>query len=249
MYSKNDCLGGNLFIYSSVNGGFRLVKGGRFKHGMMSGFFSSIANSGLKSMGNVSSGLYGLVGAVTGGTAEALGGGKFANGAVTGAFVGMFNHGFHRSPVLTKERKERIAKQFSSKISSAAKDANEYNSGNARDYLGFETRQTECITNFNLDGIESDTRFLKDFNVSISIVDDSGETIYLNAVARISNSKGDITANIGYEFRSSGNWNSEGNINSGWTVEILNKHNISFIQISFSDRNSFKSFNSYIDGN
>lgn len=30
--------------------------------------------------------------AAIGGTAEALGGGKFANGAITGAYVMMFNH-------------------------------------------------------------------------------------------------------------------------------------------------------------
>lgn len=33
-----------------------------------------------------------IVGATLGGTAEALGGGKFANGAITGAFVVLFNH-------------------------------------------------------------------------------------------------------------------------------------------------------------
>jgi ABC-type xylose transport system permease subunit len=33
-----------------------------------------------------------ILSAVIGGTAEALGGGKFANGAVTGAYVMMFNH-------------------------------------------------------------------------------------------------------------------------------------------------------------
>lgn len=32
------------------------------------------------------------IAAVIGGTAEALGGGKFANGAVTGAYVMMLNH-------------------------------------------------------------------------------------------------------------------------------------------------------------
>ena len=35
------------------------------------------------------------IAAVIGGTAEALGGGKFANGAVTGAFVEMYNHLMH----------------------------------------------------------------------------------------------------------------------------------------------------------
>ncbi|MCK9271840.1 MAG: hypothetical protein M0P50_15500, partial [Bacteroidales bacterium] len=33
-----------------------------------------------------------IMAAALGGTAEALGGGKFANGAVTGAYVMMFNH-------------------------------------------------------------------------------------------------------------------------------------------------------------
>lgn len=37
------------------------------------------------------------MGAAIGGTAEALGGGKFANGAVTGAFVALFNHAMHQS--------------------------------------------------------------------------------------------------------------------------------------------------------
>ncbi len=60
---------------------------------------SSVALSsvGLGSGGRSSSvGLYTVVGAVSGGTAEALGGGKFANGAVTGAFVGMFNEAMHQ---------------------------------------------------------------------------------------------------------------------------------------------------------
>jgi len=37
----------------------------------------------------------GLMQAHVGGTAEALGGGKFANGAVTGAYVMMLNHLIH----------------------------------------------------------------------------------------------------------------------------------------------------------
>ena len=44
-----------------------------------------------------------LIAAAIGGTAEKLGGGKFANGAVTGAYVRMFNHmGAHGE---NKERK------------------------------------------------------------------------------------------------------------------------------------------------
>jgi hypothetical protein len=42
--------------------------------------------------GNMSLGAKVTMSAVIGGTAEKLGGGKFANGAVTGAYVMMFNH-------------------------------------------------------------------------------------------------------------------------------------------------------------
>jgi hypothetical protein len=55
--------------------------------------------------------------AVIGGTAEALGGGKFANGAVTGAFVMAFNHLMEpqtrpgRSP-LTKEQLEVLKEKI-----------------------------------------------------------------------------------------------------------------------------------------
>jgi hypothetical protein len=42
--------------------------------------------------GNMSTGAQVTMSAVIGGTAEKLGGGKFANGAVTGAYVMMFNH-------------------------------------------------------------------------------------------------------------------------------------------------------------
>jgi hypothetical protein len=41
---------------------------------------------------NMSTGTQVAMSAVIGGTAEKLGGGKFANGAVTGAYVTMFNH-------------------------------------------------------------------------------------------------------------------------------------------------------------
>jgi hypothetical protein len=41
--------------------------------------------------------------AVIGGTAEKLGGGKFANGAVTGAYVMMFNHLMHGENIVSNE--------------------------------------------------------------------------------------------------------------------------------------------------
>jgi RHS repeat-associated protein len=89
----------NLLIRSSahaaLNGGMRLIQGGRVELGLMSAFFSSMAMGGAGMVNNMSSLGYMIIGAAVGGTAEALGGGKFANGAITGAFVGLFNHGLH----------------------------------------------------------------------------------------------------------------------------------------------------------
>mgnify|MGYP007049774142 CR=1 FL=1 len=46
--------------------------------------------------GNMTIGDKVILSAVIGGTAEALGGGKFANGAVTGAYVYLLNHAAHK---------------------------------------------------------------------------------------------------------------------------------------------------------
>jgi len=78
-------------------GGMHLIQGGRFEHGFLAGFCSSFA---LELTSNVNMGSVGsmVFGAAIGGTAEALGGGKFANGAITGAYVGLFNHAMHQEP-------------------------------------------------------------------------------------------------------------------------------------------------------
>jgi len=70
------------------------LQGGRFELGFISAFTSSLALSYTTGKSNDPLAIMGI-GAAIGGTAEALGGGKFANGAVTGAFVGLFNHGMH----------------------------------------------------------------------------------------------------------------------------------------------------------
>jgi hypothetical protein len=71
----------------------RFAQGGKFEHGFMSGFVSSLGGSFIQANSrNMSTGAQVAMSAVIGGTAEKLGGGKFANGAVTGAYVMMFNH-------------------------------------------------------------------------------------------------------------------------------------------------------------
>ena len=71
----------------------------------------------------MSSGLSIAVGATLGGTAEALGGGKFANGAITGAFVVLFNHLAHQDNnqsegdwPTTKELERDFAESFKENV-------------------------------------------------------------------------------------------------------------------------------------
>jgi len=80
--------------HGAFTGGMRYAQGGKFEHGFMSGFVSSLGGSATNNT-TMSVGARVTISAVTGGTAEKLGGGKFANGAVTGAYVMMFNHLMH----------------------------------------------------------------------------------------------------------------------------------------------------------
>ena len=74
----------------------RLAQGGKFHHGFLSGFVSSLGGSYMdKNRGDMTVIEKIAISAAIGGTAEALGGGKFANGAVTGAFVYLLNHLAH----------------------------------------------------------------------------------------------------------------------------------------------------------
>ncbi|HNX89024.1 MAG TPA: hypothetical protein PKH58_08085 [Paludibacteraceae bacterium] len=59
----------------------------------MAGGFSSLSGSATAGIDNYAAEV--VIGTVAGGTAAEIGGGKFANGAVTGAFTVMYNHLMH----------------------------------------------------------------------------------------------------------------------------------------------------------
>jgi hypothetical protein len=68
-----------------VQGFATMAQGGRFEHGFLAGMMGKIG------------GHFGLVGSiVAAGTISEISGGKFMNGAVSGAFVYLFNEGFHK---------------------------------------------------------------------------------------------------------------------------------------------------------
>lgn len=77
--------------HATFNGLVSIAQGGNFVHGFAAGFVSSFGGS-VFSLVKMSIGVQVFAGAVLGGTASVLAGGKFANGAITGAFIVLFNH-------------------------------------------------------------------------------------------------------------------------------------------------------------
>jgi RHS repeat-associated protein len=78
-----------------AQGGLTEAQGGEFRHGFYAGFASSAVGGPLQEA--MPDTVFGrtAAAAVVGGTASALGGGKFANGAVSGAFTHLFNNEAH----------------------------------------------------------------------------------------------------------------------------------------------------------
>ncbi|MCD4695363.1 MAG: hypothetical protein K8S16_03895 [Bacteroidales bacterium] len=80
-------------MHRALHGGIRAAQAGKFIHNFLSGAIGSLSGS-LTGPGTPKDTQV-LIAAALSGTAEALGGGKFANGAITGAFVVLFNHLMH----------------------------------------------------------------------------------------------------------------------------------------------------------
>jgi hypothetical protein len=93
---------GRALAHGTAGGVAEEVQGGQFRHGFYAGFAGSAAGSivGRTSLQNIEGGkgvaARTAIVATAGGTASALGGGKFANGAVTAAFQHLFNAEAHR---------------------------------------------------------------------------------------------------------------------------------------------------------
>lgn len=80
--------------HGALQGGITEATGGEFRHGFYAGFASSaLAPVSALAPGGRMGGT--VASMVVGGTASAVGGGKFANGAVSAAFTYLFNHAAH----------------------------------------------------------------------------------------------------------------------------------------------------------
>jgi len=82
--------------HAFVNAWLSGVQGQNIWSGALSGAASSLGGTGLSALETENLGLLCAGNAVIGGTASVIGGGKFANGAVTGAYTMLFNEIVHK---------------------------------------------------------------------------------------------------------------------------------------------------------
>ena len=104
---------GKSLAHALSRGAIAHWQGGTFRSGFASGFAASFFSPGTTMGGDGAGGftLRTTIAGITGGTASEIGGGKFSNGAVTGAFVHMFNDemtqdeiSLHNKKVLAREK-------------------------------------------------------------------------------------------------------------------------------------------------
>ena len=86
--------GETALAHGTVQGAATEATGGQFRHGFYAGFASSALSPQIQGVSDYRP-VQAVAAAVVGGTASSLGGGKFANGAVSGAFTYLFNWASH----------------------------------------------------------------------------------------------------------------------------------------------------------
>ncbi|TVR83086.1 MAG: hypothetical protein EA412_01075 [Chitinophagaceae bacterium] len=180
-----------------------------------------------------------------GGTAEALGGGKFANGAVTGAYVMMFNH-------VQSQQRERARQELQKKIKNvtiAERNRAIRNkallelykntpSSSADGYL-----QYNINVDFDVDGLRYG-RWEVFENVSLNIGD---ETIHMDVHYR--RSRLSSVTDINWFKNQPASYVSPGGPRiTGYLIEFRNQGNVTLSLIRFQNYQQFELFRNYLSG-
>ena len=93
-------------LHSVADGAMEALQGGHWEHGLMTGLASAGGGELLSNYGTYLSDAQILAGTATlGGVVSEIGGGKFANGAMTAAFQMMYNHFYHQGPTFKQLEK------------------------------------------------------------------------------------------------------------------------------------------------
>ena len=99
-------MGRHAFVNAWMSG----IQGQNMLSGALTGGASSLGGAGLTSLKIENVGLLSAANAVIGGTVSVIGGGKFANGAVTGAFTMLFNELAHKARYSSAKFKAQLEK-------------------------------------------------------------------------------------------------------------------------------------------
>lgn len=93
-------------LHSVADGAMEALQGGHWEHGLLTGMASAGGGELLGGYGAHLSDAQMLAGnAILGGVVSEIGGGKFANGAMTAAFQMMYNHLSHQGPTIKQLKK------------------------------------------------------------------------------------------------------------------------------------------------
>lgn len=93
-------------LHSVADGAMEALQGGHWEHGLLTGLASAGGGELFGSYGAHLSDAQMLAGnAILGGVVSEIGGGKFANGAMTAAFQMMYNHLSHQGPTIKQLKK------------------------------------------------------------------------------------------------------------------------------------------------
>lgn len=111
-----------LIGHSLSQGTITAAQGGNFKHGFISGLVSAAGGYGMTKMGTTNKLVLVSANAIVGGTAAELGGGKFANGAITASYVVLFNDLFHSDKDGKVKFKSNSGKSHSSLVGAVVDD-------------------------------------------------------------------------------------------------------------------------------
>ncbi len=142
---------GQALMHGVYQGGVRALMGGRFELGFLSGFASSLGASYSNKVSKKMGVIVGMAAAV-GGTAEVLGGGKFANGAVTGAFVALFNHAGHQNNQTSTQKSKKLPSKTDGGYMETWDEAAKFCKKTANDIN--ERVEVGFYTELNIDGDE-----------------------------------------------------------------------------------------------
>ncbi len=183
-----------------------------------------------------------FIGAAMGGTAEALGGGSFANGAITWAYVVLFNHLNHSPQNLGATRSVNKAQR--NRIKGLINDISFY----------------ERVRNANDEVVEGDAEgYNENINVDVNVDGISNSPFYENKAINVGNMDitiGNKVLSVGVTYipsniyeRNFVKYVTHPNYDVQYRYQFQNAKSATLIELNFKSQEDYNSYNSFVNGN